>query len=126
MKQTSLENIEWDDENPINKTQTVDTWIKLENIGDILTGVFTDVTKDSIYNRPIFFFNNATYFNNKTGEKTHYDRIGLNNSGNMSFWLTEENLGPIKIIRKNDLPPKEKGMNPTHQFNFILPKEKTP
>jgi len=121
MNQTSLniDKLEFDDEHPIGENNNCE-WIKLENIGDILYGIFTDTTIESTYGKPVFFFNNATLQKSDTLEKKHYERIGINNSGNLQFLLTRERLGEFyKLLRVDDLPPKQKGMNPTHQFRLI-------
>lgn len=123
--QQTFEDTEWDEENPIEPNEKVDEWLKLENIGDIIMGFYSDRGKETIYGKPVYYWHNVTFINAKTGKKTNYEKIGINNSGNLEFLLTEERLGEIyKLERIQDLPPKQKGYNPTHQFRLIPAKKK--
>jgi len=125
--QKTLENIDWDEENPISENgNKVDEWIKLE-IGDKLLGVFVDNYEDPKYNRMKYFFSNVTIIKAKDSTKLHYEKIGMNTSGNLDFTLkeNEELLGtPLKIIRMDDIPIEGKP-KPAHHFKIIKPKEKT-
>ena len=120
--QKSLEDIEWDEENPISEN-TVDEWVKLE-IGDTLTGVYVDHYKDKKYDNNKFIFNNATIIRAKNNEKKHYNKIGMNSSGNLDFILNnDDTYGPLKIIRTEDGEKKDKP-NAPHHFIIIQPKQK--
>ena len=129
MKQKSLENLVWDDENPLNEQGIeVDEWIKLD-IGDILIGVFVDKYEDNRFNKMKYFFSNVTIIRVKDNQTQHYQKIGMNSSGNLDFTLnngySEELFGtPLKIIREQDIPIKGKP-NPAHHFKIIKPKVNT-
>jgi len=119
--QQKLEDLNWDDENPISE-DFVEKWIKLE-IGDTLLGVYVNHYKDSKFDNNKFIFQNAIIIHAKTGEKEHYNKIGINSTGNLDFHLDNDEIyGPLKIIRDED---GEKGdrPKPPHHFKIIKPKE---
>lgn len=122
-RQQSLESLDWDDENPINDTDTsIEEWIKLE-IGDMLIGVYVDKFKDKQFKKIKYCFSNVVITRAKTLKKEHYNKIGFNNTGNLSFTLdNEELLGtPLKIIREQDIPIPGKP-KPAHHFKIIKPR----
>ena len=126
MKQKNLENIEWDNENPIsNSNITIDAWVKL-NIGDILIGIYIDKYTDPKYDNLKYIFQNATIIDSKKGTKETYNKIGINDSGNLKFTLdNNELLGtPLKIIREQDIP-LEGRPKPAHHFKIIQPKKQS-
>lgn len=119
MKQISLDDIEFEKEEITTKTE----WIKL-NIGDALIGIFVDRYKDTTYGHMKYIFQPANIIRIENGERETYDRIGMNSTGNLDYKLNAEILGqPLKILRITDLPPKQKGMNPIHQFSVYMEKQ---
>jgi hypothetical protein len=121
--QKSLEDLDWDDENPISE-KNVDEWIKLE-IGDTLIGVYIDTFTDKQFDNKKYIFQNVTVIRTENGEKQHYNKVGMNSTGNLQFTLdNQEMLGtPMKIIRTED---GEKGDKPKapHHFKIITPKKR--
>jgi len=117
MTQTKLENLQYDEENPIGE-QKIEAWIKLE-IGDTLYGFFIDTYEDTKYGNQKYVFQNATIIHAKENKKEHYEKIGMNGTGNLPYLLTTKHLGnPYKIIRIENLPRPDKP-NDAHQFRVF-------
>lgn len=121
MTQKTLQDIEWDDENPIQTTTT--EWKKLE-IGDTLLGIFIDRYKDNTYNKMKYLFQPANIIRNQTGRRETYEKLGINSSGNLDYKLNDDQLlgQPLKIMRVKD-KHLEGRPNPAHQF-IVIPAKK--
>jgi len=122
MTQTRLEDLQYDEEHPIGE-QKIEAWIKLE-IGDTLYGAFIDTYEDDKYKNQKYIFQNVTHIHAKENTKQHFEKIGMNGTGNLPFLLTNDRLGEAyKIIRIEDLPRPDKP-NDAHQFR-VFPVKKT-